>query len=419
MENVLEIVEQTLINLARKYQTFTEQEDLKYVDIKDYDTELNDIMERYKTLKSLQSVISVEDLQILYNEYNTIFQDFKSKYESGYFIGKDGLNGTFEDLTQEQKDSLKGEKGDKGEDGLNGTFEDLTQEQKDSLKGEKGDKGEDGLNGTFEDLTQEQKDSLKGEKGDKGEDGLNGTFEDLTQEQKDSLKGEKGDKGEDGLNGTFEDLTQEQKDTLKGQNGLSAYEIAVNEGFEGTQSEWLKSLEGRTGDTGRGGATGLSAYQIAQNEGYEGTKLEWLESLIGENGLSAYEIAVNEGFEGTQLEWLESLKGSGVGEGGAGLSLPIEIQDVNELGANLTRISQGLGELQGKVGSVNSSQLYGELQGVKGTISSLSNQLNFIVNKLNGVYVYNEETYQDELVEEGLLTKVDKLYAQYTSPVEG
>ncbi|MGE4444917.1 MAG: hypothetical protein AB7E37_08120, partial [Candidatus Altimarinota bacterium] len=186
-QNILDIIEQTLVNLAQKYKSFTEQEDLKHSDIKDYDTELNDIMERYKTLKSLQSVISVEDLQILYNEYNTIFQDFKSKYESGYFIGKDGLNGTFENLTQEQKDSLKGEKGDKGEDGLNGTFENLTQEQKDSLKGEKGDKGEDGSNGTFEDLTQEQKDSLKGEKGDKGEDGLNGTFEDLTQEQKNIL----------------------------------------------------------------------------------------------------------------------------------------------------------------------------------------------------------------------------------------
>lgn len=82
------------------------------------------------------------------------------------------------------------------------------------------------------------------------------SFDSLTQEQKDSLKGEKGDKGEDGLNGTFEDLTQEQKDSLKG----------------------------RTGDTGRGGATGLSAYEIAVNIGFEGTQSEWLESLKGENG---------------------------------------------------------------------------------------------------------------------------------------
>jgi hypothetical protein len=46
---------------------------------------------------------------------------------------------------------------------------------------------------------------------------------------------------------SFDSLTQEQKDFLKGQNGLSAYEIAVNEGFEGTQSEWLKSLKGLNG----------------------------------------------------------------------------------------------------------------------------------------------------------------------------
>lgn len=31
--------------------------------------------------------------------------------------------------------------------------------------------------------------------------------------------------------------------------GLSAYEIAVNNGFEGTEAEWLESLEGDKGDT--------------------------------------------------------------------------------------------------------------------------------------------------------------------------
>lgn len=30
----------------------------------------------------------------------------------------------------------------------------------------------------------------------------------------------------------------------KGKDGLSAYEVAVNEGFEGTEAEWLESLKG-------------------------------------------------------------------------------------------------------------------------------------------------------------------------------
>ena len=45
---------------------------------------------------------------------------------------------------------------------------------------------------------------------------------------------------------------------------------------------------------------GLSAYELAVQYGYEGTVQEWLESL---NGKSAYEIAVENGYPGTQDEW--------------------------------------------------------------------------------------------------------------------
>lgn len=50
-------------------------------------------------------------------------------------------------------------------------------------------------------------------------------------------------------------------------NGLSAYELAVQYGYEGTVQEWLTSLEGK------------SAYQIALDSGYSGTESEWLASL--------------------------------------------------------------------------------------------------------------------------------------------
>lgn len=56
-------------------------------------------------------------------------------------------------------------------------------------------------------------------------------------------------------------------------------------------------------------------YEIAVDNGFEGTEKEWLESLKGEDGLSAYEVAVKHGFEGTEEEWLESLKGE-TGAGG-------------------------------------------------------------------------------------------------------
>lgn len=61
--------------------------------------------------------------------------------------------------------------------------------------------------------------------------------------------------------------------------------------------------------TGPEGPRGFSAYEVAVNNGFEGTESEWLESLIGPQGISAYEIAVANGFEGSVSEWLLSLVG--------------------------------------------------------------------------------------------------------------
>lgn len=58
------------------------------------------------------------------------------------------------------------------------------------------------------------------------------------------------------------------------------------------------------------GVPGESAYQIAVDHGYVGTEEEWLESLKGADGKSAYEIAAEHGYEGTEEEWLASLKGA-------------------------------------------------------------------------------------------------------------
>lgn len=46
------------------------------------------------------------------------------------------------------------------------------------------------------------------------------------------------------------------KDGKDGQNGASAYEIAVQHGFSGTEAEWLASIKGEKGDTGEQGLQG-------------------------------------------------------------------------------------------------------------------------------------------------------------------
>ncbi len=84
-----------------------------------------------------------------------------------------------------------------------------------------------------------------------------------------------------------------------GENGLSAYELAVQEGFTGTLTEWLNSLKGADGKDGADGVNGKNGA-----DGKDGR-----DGADGKDGLSAYEIALKNGFVGTESEWLESLKG--------------------------------------------------------------------------------------------------------------
>lgn len=67
--------------------------------------------------------------------------------------------------------------------------------------------------------------------------------------------------------------------------GASAYEAAVSLGFEGTEAEWIASLEG---------ADGLSAYQVAVDNGFVGTEAEWLQSLEYDPGYTPQDSAKRE-----------------------------------------------------------------------------------------------------------------------------
>ncbi|TCM60881.1 putative secreted protein (type I secretion substrate), partial [Acinetobacter calcoaceticus] len=111
--------------------------------------------------------------------------------------------------------------------------------------------------------------------------------------------------------------------------GKSAYEVAVDNGYTGTEQQWLTSLVGRNGTNGIDGAAGKSAYQIAVINGFVGDESAWLLSLVGakgdqgekgETGLSAYDLAVKEGFVGTITEWLQSQKGQDGSDGKDGVN---------------------------------------------------------------------------------------------------
>ncbi len=88
--------------------------------------------------------------------------------------------------------------------------------------------------------------------------------------------------------------------------GKSAYEIAVENGYTGTVTEWLNSLKGADGQDGKNGADGkdgevlTSLYTEAQQNGFEGTFEEFLTQYVkgdkgdkGENGTQVSQYATN------------------------------------------------------------------------------------------------------------------------------
>ena len=98
------------------------------------------------------------------------------------------------------------------------------------------------------------------------------------------------------------DLYQQllQKISDKGKDGKSAFEIAIEHGFVGTEVEWLESLKGVDGKDGVNGKDGCDGRYGADG----------LPGRDGIDGKSAYIIAVEHGFSGTETEWLQSLKGA-------------------------------------------------------------------------------------------------------------
>jgi hypothetical protein len=81
-----------------------------------------------------------------------------------------------------------------------------------------------------------------------------------------------------------------------GQTGATNYQLAQQNGYAGTLSQWLASLvgpkgtigaqgaTGPTGPTGPAGATGATNYQLAVEDGFSGTLSQWLATLVGAQG---------------------------------------------------------------------------------------------------------------------------------------
>jgi hypothetical protein len=187
-------------------------------------------------------------------------------------------------VTIQGEQGVKGDKGDAGPEGPEGPRGQTGLPGKDGAEGPQGPQGEPGADGA---------DGIQGEPGKDGLDGAQGPVGPRGETGATGSAGAKGDKGDTGpqgpkgLNGT------------PGIDGDSAYEIAKQNGFVGTEKQWLDSLigsvgpmggngsAGPTGPAGPQGYTGLSAYQVAQANGFTGTEQEWLDSLSAASSLPA------------------------------------------------------------------------------------------------------------------------------------
>lgn len=167
------------------------------------------------------------------------------------FVGKQvaSLRGSIAALDERIKSIPAGPQGERGERGEPGPM------------GEKGDRGETGPTG---------------EKGADGRDGAPGPQGD---------RGEKGEKGDSGHAGA---------------DGKSAYELAVEKGFSGTELQWLESLRGRDGTAGRDGRDGRDAAQLSilpmleADKSYpSGVYARHLGGLVCTNGRGGYDTIVN------------------------------------------------------------------------------------------------------------------------------
>lgn len=103
---------------------------------------------------------------------------------------------------------------------------------------------------------------------------------------------------------TAQNQTQQQviNQYLTKGNGLSAYEVAVKNGFNGTEVEWIKSLKGDAGNDSVSKETTVHT---------QTTVIEQvpINGEDGEDGQSSYDLWLSLGNIGTEQDYLDSLKG--------------------------------------------------------------------------------------------------------------
>lgn len=96
-----------------------------------------------------------------------------------------------------------------------------------------------------------------------------------------TIHGRDGEDGKDGYTPQKNIDYFDGKDGAAGQDGKSAYEVALDNGFEGSEAEWLESLHGADGQKGDNGKDGYTP--IKGTDYYtEADKAEMVSAVLAE-----------------------------------------------------------------------------------------------------------------------------------------
>jgi len=135
---------------------------------------------------------------------------------------------------------------------------------------------------------------------------------------------------------------------------------------------------------------GISAYHVAVNNGFIGDEAAWLEFLRGK---SAYEIAVLNGYQGTLPEWIASLKGE---KGDPFIYANFTAEQIELLKVKGDQGIQGIQGIRGIQGNQGIQGIKGDqgIQGIKGVdfvTTTIDNITLLIANWIlvSGMYEYN------------------------------
>lgn len=166
----------------------------------------------------------------------------------------------------------------------------------------------------------------------------------------------------------------------QGIQGLSAYQVAVQHGFEGTEDEWLISLKGEKGETGPKGDKGDTGEKGATGErGPQGLQGErGLQGVQGEKGEQGIQGPVGpkgeqgeQGIQGIQGPQGEPGPQGPKGDTGSGLNIKGELDSESQLpqegvSGDAWLISSNLYVYVGENGNIESNPKWSNVGSIQG-----------------------------------------------------